>query len=518
MLDFLNRFRDSVLDKRGRISAMISRMRNYSEIAAAAKEETLNFPESIGTADRIFCIVNNIREWPRCETCGNATARSGMKSGSLFRKFCSFPCSRVAGSSTYKNAQETNLKRYGVKSNLTLPAVLEAKRKSGGIGAQNPEIAQKIKATNIKKYGCENVFSNVEVRQKIANTHDAKYGGNFQTMRLGKKIGLLEDAGYCRNLAKNHCMSSISEMLGVSSGTVYKYFEKHGITSFNRQRSNIEKQVIDFLTELGILHIVQGDRKTISPLEIDIFLPDFQLGIELHGLYWHSEKAGCRPLYHLRKMKAAQKAGIRLIQIFESEWVLSREIVKSRLANLFGKSRKIYARNCEVECISAKQKSAFLNKNHIQGDCPSSINLGLFYKKELVAIATFGKTRFDKTVSFELLRFCSILGTTTVGGFSKLLVNFKKRHSGSIVSYCDNRWSEGNLYSKNGFDFVGISFPAYHYFHKSSLILENRQKYQKHKLEALLPNFDKALSEWENMQNAGYNRIWDCGTTKWVLK
>ena len=40
-------------------------------------------------------------------------------------------------------------------------------------------------------------------------------------------------------------------------------------------------------------------------------------------------------------------------------------------------------------------------------------------------------------------------------------------------------------------------------------------KYQKHKLPKLLEAFDANLTEWQNMQNNGYDRIWDCGNDVW---
>ena len=43
-----------------------------------------------------------------------------------------------------------------------------------------------------------------------------------------------------------------------------------------------------------------------------------------------------------------------------------------------------------------------------------------------------------------------------------------------------------------------------------------RIKYQKHKLPRLLNNFDPDLTEWENMKNNGFDRIWDCGNDVWV--
>ena len=44
--------------------------------------------------------------------------------------------------------------------------------------------------------------------------------------------------------------------------------------------------------------------------------------------------------------------------------------------------------------------------------------------------------------------------------------------------------------------------------------LENRMKFQKHKLNNLLENYDETLSERENMKNNGYLWIYDCGNIK----
>ena len=38
-------------------------------------------------------------------------------------------------------------------------------------------------------------------------------------------------------------------------------------------------------------------------------------------------------------------------------------------------------------------------------------------------------------------------------------------------------------------------------------------RYQKH----LIENAQPELSEWENMQLRGYDRIWDCGCWKFML-
>ena len=46
----------------------------------------------------------------------------------------------------------------------------------------------------------------------------------------------------------------------------------------------------------------------------------------------------------------------------------------------------------------------------------------------------------------------------------------------------------------------------------------NKSKNPKSKLKNKLQKFDESLSEWENMKANGFDRIWDCGHTKWIYK
>ena len=47
-----------------------------------------------------------------------------------------------------------------------------------------------------------------------------------------------------------------------------------------------ELEIIDFLTELKIRSIHRYSKQ--GP-ELDIFLPEYNVGIEFNGLYWHSD-------------------------------------------------------------------------------------------------------------------------------------------------------------------------------------------------------------------------------------
>jgi hypothetical protein len=162
-------------------------------------------------------------------------------------------------------------------------------------------------------------------------------------------------------------------------------------------------------------------------------------------------------------------------------------------------------------------KTNFLNENHLQKDIGSTYNIGLFYNDNLVSVMTFSKSRFNKTFDFELLRFCNKQGVSIAGAASRLFSYFIKDRKCSIISYSDNQYGSGKLYEILGFTKHHIFSPSYFYT-TNYINFENRMKYQKHKLSKILPIFDSELTEWQNMQNNGYDRIWDCGSTTWHYK
>ena len=267
-------------------------------------------------------------------------------------------------------------------------------------------------------------------------------------------------------------------------------------------------------------NIKNQDRTIIPPLELDIVSEKHKIAIEIDGLYWHSEISGKKnKFYHSVKRKNTNNCGYKLIQIFEDEWIEKQKIVKSRLKNSFNQNkRKIYARKCIVKELPTEIKSKFLKKYHIQGNDRSNIHLGLFYKNRLVSVMTFNPYRIAlgnsaKNNCYELTRFCSILNFSIIGGASKLLKYFEKNYKPTeIISYADKRWSDGNLYNKLGFNLVGTTQPNYWYIVKNQR--KHRFAYRKSELQKLLKQYDNNLSEWDNMQLNGYDRIWDCGSLK----
>jgi hypothetical protein len=159
----------------------------------------------------------------------------------------------------------------------------------------------------------------------------------------------------------------------------------------------------------------------------------------------------------------------------------------------------------------------FLNDNHLQGNSNHSISLGLYYNDNLVSILTLGRSRFDKDIEWEIIRFANKLNISVVGGFQKLLKNFIKMYNPtSIVSYADKRYSIGNLYRNFGMTQIDNTAINYYYFNKNEGVRYSRHQFQKHKLKNKLPIYDESLSENDNMKINGFDRIYDCGNYKFV--
>lgn len=80
--------------------------------------------------------------------------------------------------------------------------------------------------------------------------------------------------------------------------------------------SHEEKTLLDFIRTIYKGTIIENDRKTICPYELDIYLPEVSLAIEYDGSYWHSQKPKD---YHLNKTIACEEKGITLLHIISSD-------------------------------------------------------------------------------------------------------------------------------------------------------------------------------------------------------
>jgi hypothetical protein len=277
--------------------------------------------------------------------------------------------------------------------------------------------------------------------------------------------------------------------------------------------SKAEDELAEFVTSLGV-GITRSCRETIGPLELDI-LTDRGIAIEYCGLYWHSELAGKTRWYHRKKLELCEEKGVRLITVFEDEWRDAKAVVQSMLRNMFGhNNRRIMARKCTAEIISTKEGRAFIADNHVQGGGRANRYYGLRYEGELISVMSFSNNEISRGgTGWDINRFCSLQGTTVQGGAGKLFRSFvRDENPDEVVSYADLRYGTGNVYGTIGFIHEGHTVPNYWYFRANEMIRRHRFGLRKN------ADDNPTLTEWENRQSEGWNRIWDCGHAKWVWR
>lgn len=298
------------------------------------------------------------------------------------------------------------------------------------------------------------------------------------------------------------------------------------------KRSNAEKEIGEILTSYNIDYKL-NDRTVLNGFETDFLIKKHKLLIEYNGVYYHSEIKGKKDnKYHLNKLLVANSKGYNMIQIFEDEWLFKRELVVNKILHILNikvPEKKIYARNCKIMVIEdSKIKNDFLNKNHIQGGDKSDYKLGAYYENELVSVMTFDNKRVmtgknDDDV-FELKRFATKKEYNVIGIASKMLKFFVRNNEfKQIISFADLRWTynrEENLYTRLNFKLDKTLNPDYTYISYSGLYKNKRVhkfSYGKNQLKIKYPEIYKdEKTEWEIMQEAGFDRIWDCGKLKYV--
>jgi len=478
---------------------------------------------------------------------------SPLKSEELKEKFKNtcikhYGCDNPFKSDIIKSKhKQTMVNRYGVDHPSKIPEIrerlkslLDSVRPQSRISFKNKYgvdfpyqikgIRDKIKTTCIKKYGVDNPFKLKSMQSKVKDTCLLKYGVDHisksdrkkETIRK-KYFNNLLNSDRLKNLVTPNFNSELYDGIEkkyswkcIKCGNIFEDHLDNGkiprckvCFPILNGSSNLEKEVYEFVSQ-NCPDSISNTRSIIpNNYELDIFIPSKNLAIEFNGLYWHSEISGNKNKdYHLNKTLQCQERGIQLIHIFEDEWLNKQEIVKSIIRSKLNLiTNKIPARKCTIKSVNKEEAFNFLDSNHLQGYI-NGTHLGLYYNNELVSILTYGKPRFNSKYEMEILRFCNKINTIVIGGLSKLL---SKINNSSIITYVDRRFGTGNSYNNCNFVKTGESSPSYYYTNNNYSIRYNRLQFQKHLLESKLESFDSNLTEWQNMQLSGYDRIWDCG-------
>ncbi len=181
--------------------------------------------------------------------------------------------------------------------------------------------------------------------------------------------------------------------------------------------------------------------------------------------------------------------------------------------------KKIHGRKCIVLQINdANVAKSFIDDYHIQGSNNLSVvYFGLYYNQELIAVMSLG--RHSRQISenrIVLDRFCVKNGVHVQGGASKLfaqcIIWAKKMNYDEIISFSDNRWTEGHIYKVLGFSLDKEHKPDYCYVDAKQA--DRRLSKQSQKKRST--NCPEGLTELQWCEFRGLSRLWDCGKKRWV--
>lgn len=261
-------------------------------------------------------------------------------------------------------------------------------------------------------------------------------------------------------------------------------------------------------------HIIESlkeeDIQTKLPVDTifdGIFLP--QRNLILHFISIDQQKiSGLPPDYFAGISDVVATQNLKCFHIWEDVYTLQPEIVLARILASIGNRKRIHARTTDGKRIDKQTVDIFLQKNHLQSSVIGYYKFGLYHKEELVAVATFSKSRImtDEVVpyrSYELIRFASKMGVTVTGGLSKLLSLFiAETDPAHIMTYADRDWGYGEGYLKLGFSLIEKSAPVDFYIHIQTL-----KRYTEHKLAASSLEKDDPL----------LIKVYNSGSNKYIL-
>lgn len=419
-----------------------------------------------------------------------------------------------AGYTNREKAKQTYLERFGVESPLG-----------------SKEIQEKSKQTILVKYGVEYISQNEGIKDKINKTKSQNYKARILNTNTNiidvftKPINDTEITWFkvkCQCPGCNKCNEKEFEL---PSSVYYDRIRdnteicskllpiKFGVNSGTSQEVHI-RQLLDKYN----INYISNTKKILGKEELDIYIPDYKVAIECNGIYWHSTKHKVMN-YHVNKMLKCRERGIQLINIWQDWDVNKIDIINSLILSKLGIYRtRLYARQCTIKEVASKECLDFLDQNHIQGRCHSNVKIGLYYNNELMSVMTFTKnnTKFMGSVEeWTLSRFCSKLNTQVVGAASKLLKYFINNYNPtSINSFASNDISDGGLYKKLGFKESSMN-NSYWYINPHTY--QRYHRYTFNKRDLVKNGADPNLTEETIMLNEGYCKIYDSGTTKYIM-
>jgi len=425
--------------------------------------------------------------------------------------------------------RDSMMKKYGTQHSMQIESVREKSKATlmERYGVDNPtksdEIKERVKETCIKKfgsetflgsevgrksisesvynkYGVQNVFQSEDVKEKMKQTFIDKYGFDhpMKNPEISQKIAKSSLETRIKNgHVKIYDGKLVSDLAKESSYSKSRYrvlLKQYGLDQLQNMSPSIsylESILQNWLDENKVKYTTQFK---VLGKKADFLLTDYNIILELDGLYWHSEFKKNNN-YHQQKRQTYIDAGYFPLFFRENEINDSLPIIQSMINNKMGLSSRIFARQTKVVEGTKKQAKEFCQNNHIMGAGRGSPALFLYYNNEPVMLMQFCR---DTGNDYEISRLCSKIGLSIVGGASKLFSFFINKYKPSKVkSFVDLRYGDGNHLNKLGFKEAGKPYLSFKWT-------------DCHKV------YNRMMFKGNTGYDHGLVKIFDCGQKKFV--
>jgi len=244
--------------------------------------------------------------------------------------------------------------------------------------------------------------------------------------------------------------------------------------------------------------------------QLDIYIPEFKIGIEVNGTYWHGNNMLNDKYYHFNKSKQCREAGVRLIHIWGYQWgnPKQRAVLQSIILSALGMSKRVYARNFKVEYRSSSEMRQFFDTNNVQGFRGGEFAVCLVDTQGEVWMAyLIGKgNHMSRKYQYEVVRGASKLGYTVVGGATKLMhALFEDKKLTEIVYYVDYNYFDGISLAKDArWKLISESIGFKNYWVKTGKV-KNREPRRHAEIKKLV-------------ETGEVLELWDAGTATYLYR
>lgn len=299
-----------------------------------------------------------------------------------------------------KLIEHTNNKIYGVQNTFQSEEIKKKIRETNLENlsvehpSQNKDIMKKVHKTMLKRYGAKVPMKVPKMKRTIMNTNIERHGASNPGLFNIKNIeDYLNFSNYV--IAANKSVQELTKYFNVSEKTIRtKIIDsnvEHLFPNFYTLSKN-EREIVQLIEDNTDLDITLHNRRIIKPQEIDIYLPNVRVGIEVSPTYTHNSKCGWGGVgkgldknYHYDKFKLTNDNNVELITLFD--WYDYNKVF-SYVKSLIDKDVDMSQLNLKEESYSKTMSTKYdlwdLEMNPEMPD--SNTVLSAYDDKELAAI------------------------------------------------------------------------------------------------------------------------------------